>query len=443
VAHATALLSNLQIAEANLAEDAKGLNGLAIWCLKKYSPLVAVDPPDGLWLDITGCAGRFGGEAELLRDLINPIRSSGIEARAAIADTTGAAHAVARYGDEAIIASDAHPAALHSLPIRALRLPYEIADGLHELGFSQIGQLYNVARAPLARRFGIDLMRRYDQAVGNESEPLKTITLTDTPTVKRFFPEPVTHQEYIAKVLSGLVEALCKQLEQKGLGAHSVDVIANRVDNRTVGFRVAVGQSSHDAPHWLRLLTDKIPNIDTGYGIEALELRATHSEKFQHRQTLSALGNKTEADTDSLTDILVNRVGSSRVYRLQSVESHVPERSFKRISASKNIGLTQLSRWPRPSLVLSKPEAMKAIALLPDNAPTYFTWRGRRYAVRLSDGPERLFGEWWKRNAEVNSVRDYFLVEDTNGKRFWIFRRGDGLHPETGSQEWFMHGFFA
>ena len=81
--------------------------------------------------------------------------------------------------------------------------------------------------------------------------------------------------------------------------------------------------------------------------------------------------------------------------------------------------------------------------MLPDYPPVSFTWRGIRHKVRAADGPERIFGEWWKFDAEMESVRDYFQLEDEAGERYWVFREGDGVLPSTGSHKWFLHGVFG
>jgi len=99
--------------------------------------------------------------------------------------------------------------------------------------------------------------------------------------------------------------------------------------------------------------------------------------------------------------------------------------------------------WPRPTRLLQRPEPIEAVALLPDQPPAFFTWRGVRRRVRRADGPERIFGEWWRRDGELDAVRDYFQLEDDAGARFWVFRRGDGERHVTGDLSWWMHGLFA
>ena len=62
LANARAICPELTVFDADEAADAKTLNDIADWC-DRFTPLVALDPPHGLFLDITGCAHLFGGEA--------------------------------------------------------------------------------------------------------------------------------------------------------------------------------------------------------------------------------------------------------------------------------------------------------------------------------------------------------------------------------------------
>jgi protein ImuB len=102
----------------------------------------------------------------------------------------------------------------------------------------------------------------------------------------------------------------------------------------------------------------------------------------------------------------------------------VPERSVQRITpTAPDTGEAWPDPWPRPARLLPRPEPIETLALLPDHPPVSFTWRGIRRRVKCADGPERVFGEWWKRDAELSAVRDYFRVEDEAGERFWILPR--------------------
>jgi protein ImuB len=199
-----------------------------------------------------------------------------------------------------------------------------------------------------------------------------------------------------------------------------------------------------DTKRLTRLLTDKIETIDPGFGIELIRLAATAAEPLRAKQTISSLAETPEPDVSDEIDILANRVGEDRLYRLAPVQSDVPERSVQRIAPMlADTGEGWPSHWPRPSRLLPQPELIETVALLPDHPPATFTWRGVRRRVKRADGPERVFGEWWKRDAELAAVRDYFHVEDENGERYWVYRAGDGEDAATGSHKWFMHGIFG
>jgi protein ImuB len=157
---------------------------------------------------------------------------------------------------------------------------------------------------------------------------------------------------------------------------------------------------------------------------------------------MTHLAADAEADVAVLVDRLSNRLGAERVWRAAPVESDVPERSVRRVPAVAPPGGAQWPRWPRPTRLLHPPQPVEMTSGLPDQPPAAFTWRRRRHRVRRADGPERITGEWWRRDAEMAAVRDYWQVEDEAGRRFWLYRRGDAQEAETGDLRWFMHGVF-
>jgi protein ImuB len=233
-------------------------------------------------------------------------------------------------------------------------------------------------------------------------------------------------------------------LERKGLGARRLDLICHRVDSRAQAVRVGAGLPLRDAKRMTRLLCDKIETIDPGFGIELMTLAAILTEPLAPKQVASSLIEESEPDVSGLIDLLANRVGERNLYRIAPVASDVPERAVRHIPAlAPETGVEWPGHWPRPSRLLAHPEPIETIALLPDHPPVSFTWRGVRRRVKRADGPERVFGEWWKRDPELEAVRDYFRVEDDAGERYWIFRAGDGEDPLTGSQRWFLHGIFG
>jgi len=501
LAQAQALVPNLSIREGDLAGDAAALVRLAAWCLR-YAPLAAADPPDGLWIDITGCAHLHGGEMALLGDLVQRLTSHGLPARAAIADTPAVAHAIARFGGFAIsvVPSD-DKAALTDLPIEALRLPAEVAASLRLMGFEHVGALVSCfrnssqfaanggdqqtiekedflagtrssptvanfrvgtlaspARAPLVRRFGTVLATRLDQAMGTVFEPIVPVVPPKLIQARLSFVEPLLTPAAFSAVIKRLAGLVCTDLEQAGRGARRLDLLFEQVDGGVQAIRVGTARPVRNAHHLARMLDERLEQIDPGLGVDAMRLVVTADDRLNFIQTNVRLTGAEEMSVEGialdiapLVDRLINRLGEARVYRIAPVQSDVPERSAYQVPPlSSPLTLPAVSRqgqgWPidlpRPVRLLDPPQPVEAMALLPDYPPIAFTWRRVRHRVRRADGPERIAGEWWKREGEMRSVRDYFRVEDEDGRRFWLFRRGNGSDEETGDMRWFLHGFF-
>jgi protein ImuB len=442
---AQALVKELVIHHADPAADGEALERLAVWALR-YSPVVAIDGPDGLVIDATGASHLHGGEDAILADMISRLESVGITARAAMADTRGAAHALARFAAQSSLVIPERESAerIKPLPIAALRLTADMVDDLGRLGFERVSDLLATPRAPLTLRFGPELGRRMDQATGRTGDPIEPVRPPDIIETQQLFAEPIGAPETIARYVAKLTIKLCQEMELRGLGARRLDLLFGLVDNRVQAIRVGTAQPVRDAKRLTRLLCDKIEKVDPGFGIEIMRLAATAADPFNTKQTISSLVDEPEADISGLIDILSNRVGETRLYRFEPVASDVPERSFRRVAAAAPASKEGWpAHWPRPARLLAPPELIETVALLPDHPPVNFTWRGSRRRVRRADGPERVFGEWWKRDAELIAVRDYFQIEDDAGERFWIFRAGDGEDAATGSHKWFLHGIFG
>ncbi|WIM12478.1 MAG: DNA polymerase IV-like protein ImuB [Enhydrobacter sp.] len=446
VTKAQVLVPGLIIQDADPAADAEALERLAVWILQRFAPIAAADPPDGIVIDSTGADHLHGGEPAMLDALIGRLAMSGVAARAAVADSWGAAHALARYvARPTLVAPPGHGAsAIARLPLEALRLPTPISADLRILGFERVEDLVAQPRAPLTLRFGPELGRRLEQALGRSAEPIEPIRPPDLIEVRRAFAEPIGAAETIARYIGKLVVDLCAALEDKGLGARRLDLLCHRVDNRMQAVRVGTAQPVRDSKRLTRLLCDRVETIDPGFGIEVITLTATIAEPFVRRQLISSLVEKTAPDISDLVDTLANRVGEHAIYRIAPVSSDVPERSVRRIPAmAPGSDTTWPNHWPRPARLLARPEPIETVALLPDHPPVSFTWRGIRRRVKRADGPERVFGEWWRRDAELAAVRDYFRIEDDAGERYWVYRSGDGEDASTGSHRWYLHGVFG
>ncbi|MBS1104354.1 DNA polymerase Y family protein [Gluconobacter sp. Dm-62] len=446
VARAQGLFPDLVLMDADPAGDQMGLEKLALWFQNRIAPIVAVDAPDGLVLDTTGADHLHGGELSMLEDMVHRMAAAGFRAKAVVAETWGAAHALARYGRApvAVVSPGEVVSALADLPLEALRLSGMVVEGLAALGVSRIGSLAAMPRAPLALRFGPEVVCRLDQAFGRLTEAIVPVRPVVPVEVSRNFAEPIGAAETIARYIGKLVPLLCQRLEERGQGVRCLDLVLYRVDSRTEAIRVATAMPVRDVKRLTRLLCGKIETVDPGFGIERMVLTASLAEPMDRRQTVSSLISVEEADVSDLIDTLANRVGAQALYRFAPVESDLPERSFCRVHALAPEETEDWpGHWPRPTRLLARPEPVQAMAELPDQPPLFFIWRGVRRKVKCADGPERVFGEWWKNDAELTIARDYFRVEDTSGERFWLYRAGDGEHGETGSQRWFLHGIFG
>ena len=440
LAQAQAQIPNLHVAEATPDEDEASLRELARWAIN-YSPVVASDPPDGLWIDITGAAHLFGGEEELLSDLTSRLTRQGIAAKAAVADAPGAAWAVARYGAGGVVPTGRTVDAVASLSIRGLRIPVDKLGTLHRLGIERIGQLAAMPRAPLVRRFGRDVVLRLDQVMGHAFEPINPLIPKDTVKAAVAFAEPIGRLEDLKSVVLRLAKDLCRQLERRGEGVRRLDLLCQRVDQKSVCLRVGTAKANRIAAHLAKLFDERLQTIDPGFGIEEIVLIASKVEPLTEKQTQAqGLGDEaSEADMGQLVDRLGARIGMRKVYRLAPVQSLVPERMARKVPAlAPQTGSVWPENLPRPPRLLDPPEPVVATALLPDHPPAFFIWRKVRHKVAKADGPERITPEWWNGD-RGSAARDYYRVETEQGGRFWIFRDA----PTVEGGRWWMHGFFA
>ncbi|WJR66383.1 DNA polymerase Y family protein [Neorhizobium sp. CSC1952] len=441
---AQAAFANLTMIDADPAADAAALERLGLWALRQYSPIVALDGTDGLVMDTEGADHLRGGETMMISGLVNMLRGRGLTARAAVADTWGAAHAITRLttAETTVVPVGGVSKAVTGLPIHCLRLPSDIIHALRVLGVETVGELSAMPRAPLTLRFGPEVGRRIDQLFGRLAEPIEPLRTPELIEVSRTFQEPIGAPETISKYLRRLVVQLTAQLEERGLGVRRSDLIIHRVDNTRQSVRSGLAQPVRDPGRLSKLLCDQIEKIDPGYGIEKMILVAVMAEPLQERQIISSLVEEQVVDVTPLIDILGNR--GQRLYRMIPVASDVPERSVMRVAPMADAtGTDWAVKWPRPSRLLARPEEIETMAVLPDQPPVVITWRGKRRRIVRADGPERIFGEWWLRPKEMEAVRDYFVVEDEQGERLWVYRSGDGVHAGTGSHKWFLHGVFG
>ena len=443
-ADATALFGGLKILDADPEEDLRALTRIADWCTR-FSPAIAIDAPDGLFLDIEGCAHLWGDEADLMDALLARLRRQDIPAQAAIADTFAAAWALARYGDEnrRIATGDAAPRLGH-LPIAALRIDAGATARISRLGVRTIDQLSALPRAALRKRFGEAILERMDHALGRARE---AIVFRQTPSPWReraVFASGLMTAESLAATVGDLSTRLCARLEARALGARRFEARFHRVDGDTARCGVRMALPASDPARLAKLLAPKIETIDPGFGIEVVTVHAGAVAPLRTIQAdFAAPADETaQADLAPLVDRLVNRLGEGRLWRIAPRQSHLPERAV--VHAPPLSAPTDAHLEKQRPVRLFAPEAIEVVAALPDAPPRLFRWRGRTHVILNAEGPERIAAEWWRQpwdKVRIDDVRDYYRVEDRDGARFWLFRAG--LYGGATAPQWWMHGLFA
>lgn len=470
---ALAVASGLGVHGEDPHADTRALKQLSDWC-GRYTPWTAPDPmpvheePDGIFLDITGCGHLFGGEARLVEDLMRRLADFGLLARVGVAPYPGAAWAVARYGARAmtLVAKDKVRATLDPLPLSALRLDIAMVDDLARLGMKQVRDLHTLPRAPMVARFGKVLAARLDQALGRASEPISP----DMPLVpfrtRLQFAEGLMALTDIEQAIRLLSDEMVPLLHQADQGARRLELHLFRTDGMRFSIDVGTSVPSDDGAQIAALFSERLTGfgqgLEIGLGIEAMVLHVTAADPIAHTQADITEVKKSRlkrrpADLGFLVDRLGNRLGFDRVGRFEPRESYIPENAVVFIPAVAGIRPLEEDREPhdwrveerqrvgRPLRMLPCAEAVETIAEVPDGPPRQFRWRRVTYHVARSEGPERIAPEWWRhRNASQGRahVRDYYRVEDAQGRRFWLYR--DGLFGrETVNPKWFVHGVFG
>ena len=441
LADARAIVPALQVFnnKPGLAEQL--LKALCKWCIR-YTPVAATDLPDGLILDASGCAHLWGGEQPYLQEIITRLKAFGYHVRVAIADTIGTAWAVARYGKvTCIIKSGEQATALLPLPPAALRLEPDLLERLQKLGLYQVNSFINMPRSALCRRFGQELLCRIDQALGREEEAIDP--LLPIPPYQERLPclEPILTATGIEIALQRLLETLCNRLQQKGKGLRTAVLKAYRVDGKIEQVEIGTNRASHNARHLFKLFENKIPTIEPALGIELFILEAPRVEDaFSQQETLWTGGCSLESITlAQLTDRLAGKTGMHTIRRYLPVQHYWPERSvIPTASMQEKPATPWRTDRPRPTQLLREPEPVEVSAPIPDYPPMLFTYKGKLHYIKKADGPERIEREWW---LEEGPHRDYYAVEDQDGRRYWLFRSGH--YDENKPHCWFIHGFFA
>jgi protein ImuB len=453
------------------AEDKNSLLGLCRW-MERYSPWVSPDMPDGILLDVTGVPHLFGGEAAMLAEMKARLESYGFSGRMGLAETIGAAWALARFKSP-LSPSDSSPSraegarksmrspnllgelseglrgslpqaivpSLHPLPIEALRINADAAKILRRLGLKTIGSLIAIPRASLARRFRGEhihenVLTRLDEALGVRDEPLNPLNPPSSFMAHRAVMEPLISTEGLQHLLGQLTNQLCRDLEKQGQGALRLILKLFRCDGSRINLPAGLSAPSNDPLHIERLLRPRLETVDAGFGIDAMTLEAREVTSVKAQQ-YGFMEDTTAADFDRLNDRVSNR-HEAMIESLIPVESYIPERAEKKSPLRQQKPTPPIAKL-RPMLIFERAEPTSVLASVPDGPPIRFTWRKVTRRVLKSQGPERVAPEWWQLTQSAEP-RDYYMIEDEQGMRYWLYR--EGLYGES-QPVWFVHGLSA
>ena len=441
LADARAIHSRLEVRDDRPGLELKLLKGIAEWIIR-YTPQPAMDAPDGLMLDATGCPHLWGGEKQYLDDITKRLNQFGYSARVTIADTVGAAWAVSRYGKKDFIVDPAQQlSAISSLPVAALRLQPALTQRLEKLGLRRVKDFMEMPRPALRRRFGEDILLRLDQAFGHVDEHIISVIPAEPFEERLPCLEPIVSAKGIEIALQRLLHLLCARLQMEGKGLRNAVLSCYRVDGKIIQIEIGTNRGSCNAAHLFRLFEFKISGIEPALGIELFLLNASRVEDLNPVQETLFSNTKNLQDTAlaELLDRISIKNGAGCINRYLPAEHYWPERSFQKAS---EISDKPLCPWnigrPRPLFLLPKPETIQVTAPIPDYPPMMFRYKAVLHKIARADGPERIEQEWWLQDGQH---RDYYLVEDEEGHRYWIFRSGHYDVEKT--YAWFIHGFFA
>lgn len=415
----------------------------------RFTPMISLDPPNGLVLDVTGCAHLFGGETGLFQAVRQRAKAARLDMRASMAGTAQCARALARFGAEGVFDPGQDRNAVLQLTVAALELSEKDEQALRRAGLKRLVDLDTRARAPLAARFGADFPSRLARILGDEDVRITPHRPPAPIAADRIFFEPLSTSEDVERVLADLLRETCDRLDQAGQGGRAFEAAFYRVDGLVRRIEVGVSAPTRDATIILRLFREKLAALsnplDPGFGFDQMRMSVTGAETLGRTQDNFYVAPPNEEHLNRLIDRLSARLGPEAMLRFEAQGSHIPERAQKLVRASA----TRLGDdWPeleegapplRPLQMFHPPQPVETLAEAPDGHPFRFRWRRVVHNVARAEGPERIAGEWWR--APSQRTRDYYRVEDTDGRRFWLFRQG--LYGADEPPRWFIHGLFA
>ncbi len=448
LADARARVPELEVFPADPHADMDWLERLADGCTR-YSPTVALMPPDALVLDIAGCSHAFDGERPLAADVEARMARRGILARHAFGDTPEIARALARYAGAP--APD-EKGAVKRLPVAALELDADATTALTRAGLKTVGDVMARPLAGIAARFGEEAATMVRRLAGDHKAPVKARVRVAPIAVERRFAVPIARTDYAMEVLEDLAAEASGTLAERHQGGRRWEARLFRADGHVQSLRVETGQPTRDIALLMRLFAERIDSLadplDPGFGYDIVRLDVTLAERLDATQLQLEGGAAQRGQVEQLVDQLSTRLGRSRIRRFGPRDSHIPEQAELMLPATAD---APTAAWPeteagepplRPIYLFDPPQLIESVmAEVPDGPPHRFRWRRRVHEIARSEGPERIAGEWWRRHDATIPTRDYYRVEDRRGRRFWIFRHG--LHGEQDHPRWYLHGLFA
>ena len=462
LADARTLCPQIEAVPADPAGDLAFLEQLALWA-QRWGPWSALDAPDGVLVDVTAVAHLFGGEEKLIADVERAFTRRKLAVRTAIAPTAGAAWALAHYGPPRQIVGAASSAAilraLIDLPVAALRLDTDVLTVLRRLGLKRLGDLAGVTdgegdeargRDALQRRFrnrkspAANPLIRLDQLLGHVPEPLLPVVPQQMPLVQRRLMEPIRHRALLDTVLTDLAADMVRELEARGEGARRLELGLWRVDGEVLVRRLELASATREADHITRLFSSKLDDVEAGFGIETVRLRASWSEPLGISQDdIEQAAQRHGTSLSACVDRLAVRLGPQAVRRPVPHASHLPERAQRWQGPLEPLPTSQgmLEFHHRPLKLLEQEEKIAVLYATPDGLPQRFRWRGKVREVARVEGPERIAPEWWRSRSSVR-LRDYYRIEDANGGRYWIYRHGIAGDGRGGLPDWYLQGLF-
>ena len=460
LANARAICPQLKVFDADEAADSRMLNAIADWC-DRFTPLVALDAPHGLLLDITGCVHLFGGEAAMLRLVCDALTAQGFAVSAAIAGTAVCARTLTRQVHGRIVGPGKEAEAVKHLPVSALGAGEAVVMGLRRAGLKTIGDVAARTKAEITARFGAGFTSLLEQALGQSDAPISPRQPLPDYIVEKRFAEPVATEAVISATLSRLAGMLVAAMAQQGKGARRLEARFFRTDGAVRTIPVDTGQAVTQSAVIDRLFAERLSALsdplDPGFGFDLIRLCASRTEIVVPQQRDLDAHVHDNDEVAALIDRIAARIGGLRVVVHSPQDSHLPERAVLALPAQHHLAAASQAVWParaegepplRPLRLFERPELIKVIAQVPDGPPARFVWRRASHAVIRAEGPERVAMEWWRMEGAM-LTRDYFRVEDEAGLRFWLYR--DGLYDRKIEQRegqavqpnWFMHGLFA